>query len=165
MDPTNAGMPISQYNETHIYNFFSQIAVSSIELEQLHTQFNLFIQSVSPFESSALCWKYKNNPRQFWITALIRATALAKLGNRIFQCPGNSVPSERAFSAQNFIHSKMRNRLNPEKIDKLIYIYMNSHVIRGKDGGNEDIMMDHYSLSKLTPEEELEFEDALLQEI
>jgi hypothetical protein len=114
MNPTNVGISVNQHNEGRIYNFFAQITASSAELEQLHTQFNLFNQSVSSFDQSALCWKYKSNPQQFWISALIRASALAKLDNRIFQCPANSVPSERAFSTQNFIHNKIHNHLNPE---------------------------------------------------
>jgi hAT family C-terminal dimerisation region len=164
MNPANVGMHVNQHNEGRIYNFFTQIATSPIELEGLHTQFNLFNKSISPFEQSALCWKYKNNPRQFWISALIRATALAKLGNRIFQCPANSIPSERAFSTQNFIHSKIRNRLNPEHVDKLTYIYMNSHVFRVRDGKNENTVVNCYSLDILTPEQEIELEDTLLQE-
>ncbi len=164
MDPANAGIPVNQHNEARIYDFFTQIATSSTELEQLHTQFNLFNQSVSPFEQSALCWKYKSNAQQFWISALIRAPALAKLGNRIFQCPANSVPGERAFSTQNFLHSKIHNHLSAERVDKLTYIYMNSHVFRAKDGNNENVVVNRYSLSTLTAEEEMELEDRLLQE-
>jgi hypothetical protein len=164
MDPANVGMDINQHNEDRIYNFFTQIVISSIELEELHTQFNLFNKSISPFEQPALYWKYKNSPRQFWISALLRATALAKLDNRIFQCPANSVPSERAFSTQNFIHNKIRNRLNPEHVDKLIYIYMNSRVFRARERKNEILMVNRYNLDTLIPEQEIELEDILLQE-
>jgi hypothetical protein len=37
--------------------------------------------------------------------------------------------SERAFSAMNLIHSKLRNRLGSIKAYMLIYIYMNQRVL------------------------------------
>jgi hAT family C-terminal dimerisation region len=134
----------------------------------LHTHFTLFNQSLTPFQqptlahphSGALCWNYKNDPRKFWIAAMHHAPVLGKLCNRIFQAPANSVPSERSFSTQNFLHSKARNRLDPIRIDKLTYIYMNSRVFRGKDS----IIDNHVDLETLTPEEAMELEDQLLQE-
>lgn len=42
----------------------------------------------------------------------------------------NSVPSERSFSATNFINSKRRNRLNAEDTDSLTFIYVNSKILR-----------------------------------
>jgi len=44
----------------------------------------------------------------------------------------NSVPSERAFSLMNYIHSKIRNRLSVERADKLQYIFMNSRTLAKK---------------------------------
>jgi hypothetical protein len=134
----------------------------------LHTHFTLFNQSLSPFEqptlahphSGALCWNYKLDPRKFWIAAMHHASVLGKLDNRIFQAPGNSVPSECSFSTQNFLHSKARNHLDSIWVDKFIYIYMNSRVFRGKDS-----TIDNYvDLEILTPEEAMELEDQLLQE-
>lgn len=36
---------------------------------------------------------------------------------------------ERAFSAMNFVVTKLRSRLSVEKADKLIFIYMNQRVL------------------------------------
>jgi len=169
MDPVNVGMQVSEHNEHQIYNFFEEIAKSPEELEEMHTQFNLYNQSLAPFDSSgphpALCWKYKMNARQFWVAFLTRANALARLGNRIFQCPANSVPCERAFSTQNFIHSKMRNHLKPDHVDKLTYIYMNRRALRLKGQKHrDDVEVNYLDLSTLTAEEEVELEDKLLHE-
>lgn len=38
----------------------------------------------------------------------------------------NSVPSERAFSGMNYIHSKARNRLTPARANQLQFIHMNA---------------------------------------
>jgi hypothetical protein len=37
---------------------------------------------------------------------------------------------ERSFSAQNFIHNAVRNRLEQEKVDKLAFVYFNSRVLK-----------------------------------
>jgi hypothetical protein len=39
------------------------------------------------------------------------------------------VPSERAFSIQNLLLNKLRNRLSTERVDKLQYIYINQRVL------------------------------------
>lgn len=162
MDPQNVGIHIDDYNERRILNFFSQIATTRAEQEQLHIQFNLYNKALAPFTRPTLrsarapCWEYIDDPRRFWISAVHRAEALSKLGNRLFQAPGNSVPSERSFSIQNYIHSKSRNRLGTARVDKLIYIYMNSRALAGMKSMNP--------LSSLTVEQEVELEDELLQE-
>ena len=58
----------------------------------------------------------------------------------------------------NFLHSKARNRLESERIDKLIYIYMNTHIFHRIN--TEGFIFDIY---ELTEEEEVEFEQELLQ--
>jgi hypothetical protein len=55
--------------------------------------------------------------------------AFASFAKRLLTTIGNSVPSEQAFSAINYIHSKTRNRLSPERAIKLQYIYMNSRTL------------------------------------
>jgi hypothetical protein len=54
---------------------------------------------------------------------------LAQLAVRIFETIANSVLSERAFSVMGLIITKLRNRLGPEKANKLIFIYMNQRVL------------------------------------
>jgi len=42
----------------------------------------------------------------------------------------NSVPCERAFSALNLLHTKTRNALTPERVNKLLYVQINSRTLR-----------------------------------
>ncbi|KAH8754834.1 hypothetical protein F5883DRAFT_183290 [Diaporthe sp. PMI_573] len=49
---------------------------------------------------------------------------------RLFQALANSVPSERSFSAANFIHSRSRNRLNQAAVNKLTFIYTNHRTLQ-----------------------------------
>ena len=86
------------------------------------------------------------------------AKVLSPLALRIFSTPSNSVPSERAFSVMNFLHSKARNRLESERVDKLTYIYINTRIFHRVN--NEGFVFDIYELIE---EEEVEFEQELLQ--
>lgn len=74
---------------------------------------------------------YYDNPVTFWKSYLYNKThwVLAQLVVRIFEVITNSIALERAFLAMNLIHSKLRNRLGIEKVNKLIYIYMNQRVL------------------------------------
>lgn len=78
---------------------------------------------------------------------------LGTVARRLLSCLANSVPSERAFSAQNFIHNKTRNRLSQEKTDKLAFIYMNAKALR----------RDRKSFHSLTAQEIEDLEDEVFQ--
>jgi hypothetical protein len=55
---------------------------------------------------------------------------LAALARRVLGSLANSVPSERSFSATNYLHCKLRNRLSPLSTDKVTFIYMNCRVLK-----------------------------------
>jgi hypothetical protein len=55
---------------------------------------------------------------------------LAKLAIRVFHTLANEVPSERVFSAMNILHSKPRNRLTEDRVDKLLFIQINLRTLR-----------------------------------
>ena len=63
--------------------------------------------------------------------------------------------SERAFSAMNLIHTKLRNRLGAEKANKLVYIYMNQRIL----DKNGDIFV--RDPGEKTPEEQVLLEEAI----
>jgi hypothetical protein len=66
------------------------------------------------------------------------------------------VASERAFSAMNLIVTKLRNKLSPEKTNKLIFIYMNQRVL---DKGGDLLLGDWVDK---TDDEQLNLEELLL---
>ena len=81
---------------------------------------------------------------------------LSKLAIRIFQAIANSCPSERSFSAVNFIQDEHRTRLSAEKTDQLIYIFMNTRTLRRQQGPPP-------TWDNLTPEEEQALEDQVFR--
>ena len=50
---------------------------------------------------------------------------MAPLAVRLFSSIANSVLSEQAFSAINYIYNRYRNRLTAENAEMLIFVFMN----------------------------------------
>jgi hypothetical protein len=95
--------------------------------------------------------EYKHNIRTFWKVAKAIAPAIAPIAIKLASTPCNSVPSERSFSILKLLLNKLRNRLKPDKVNMLQYIYINKRVL-------ERIKADQVTEANLT-----ELEDALLK--
>jgi hypothetical protein len=69
-------------------------------------------------------------PQSFWMLASkFGASELADLAGRLATTPANSVPSERSFSAMNYIQNKFRARMSTPTTTDLCLIYINSRVL------------------------------------
>jgi hAT family C-terminal dimerisation region len=101
------------------------------------------------------CWKkeYREKPILFWKIVAGEASYLSALAIQVFSTPANSVPSERSFSAINFIQDEYRSHLSAEKTNMLIFIYMNSKVLRQQPSEPASTWYN------LTEDQEEEFED------
>jgi len=86
-------------------------------------QFYDYLDQENNFHPAQPQWKFTDKVKLFWKTP--GARALAIVAKRLLNTTANSVASERAFSVQNLLHNKSRNRLDPERVNKLIYIYIN----------------------------------------
>ena len=62
---------------------------------------------------------------QWWLADGTDWPLLQNLALRVFSLAASSAASERNFSTFGFVHSKFRNRLDQEKIRKLVYIKTN----------------------------------------
>ncbi|KAG3109036.1 hypothetical protein PI124_g11159 [Phytophthora idaei] len=58
---------------------------------------------------------------------------LQEIALQLFRCGVSSSASERYFSAHAFINSKLRNRLAPDRVEKLEHIYFNAKNICDED--------------------------------
>ena len=133
----------------------------------MHTHFSLWREQLTLFKKSAFCWKFTGKgAREFWVSTINRTKALGILCNRLFLTPANSVPSERSFSSQNYIHTKIRSSLKPDRVDKLTYIYMNSRVLDARKEDNQHILtvdeeeqLEEEMMQKITDVEDVEFEE------
>jgi hypothetical protein len=58
---------------------------------------------------------------------------LGEIAVRLFTVPTSSAASERVWSIFSFIHSKRRNRLRNDKVEKLAYCYINYSLLDPED--------------------------------
>jgi hypothetical protein len=73
---------------------------------------------------------HNNNPELFWQLHWDDNNLLAKPAIRVFHTLTNEVPSQRVFSAMKILHSKTRNRLREDRVDKLLFIQINLRTLR-----------------------------------
>ena len=162
LDPVNRTIPLDDHSNQRILKFFQQCARSEEEANVMHTHFALWREQLTPFEKGAFCWKFADKgAREFWVSTINRTKALGILCNRLFSTPANSVPSERSFSTQNYLHTKTRNSLRSDRVDKLTYIYMNSRVFDERTEGDQDILTaeEEEQLDEDMDIEDVEFEE------
>jgi hypothetical protein len=85
-----------------------------------------FRKQEASFGLNGHAWDYSDKPALFWRSMELSSPALAPFARRVLSSIANSVPSERAFSNMNYIHSKLRNQLSVERANKLQFIHMNA---------------------------------------
>jgi hypothetical protein len=171
LDPTNIGLNLPANTEKEILQFFREYVSTEGEAEELMMEFADFRCQMDDYAPTRWCWKMQDKPIRFWQWIQQDSTKmLPKLAVRIFGSPANSVTSERAFSTQNFLHDKVRNALQSERVNKLIFIYMNQRVLRQiQDQTNErplvpNRLFDTSPLHNLTEAEEVELENAMVED-
>ena len=106
------------------------------------------------------CWQASENPQFFWRLCKPKCPGLATLAMRIFDTPGNATASERSFSSDSYIHSKIRNRLYPDRANKLEFLYVNAKVLARKQGRKKALKKETWL--NMSAEQELLFEDGAL---
>ncbi|KAM9853513.1 E3 SUMO-protein ligase ZBED1-like [Aulostomus maculatus] len=71
------------------------------------------------------CLDVDGNPFKWWEKEEGKFPRLAKVAQRHFCVPGTSVPSERVFSTAGDIVSACRSRLDPDNVDRLVFLQKN----------------------------------------
>jgi hypothetical protein len=61
----------------------------------------------------------------FWC-GLKQFGLLQTIAKQLFRCASSTAASERNFSTHALIHSKLRNRLDPARVEKLVHIFFNA---------------------------------------
>ena len=93
-------------------------------------QYTNFVAKATPVKSSnSICYQILENGsktiHQYWLVDGAQWSALQKLALWMFSMATSSTASEQAFSSFGFIHSKLRNRLGNNNVEKLVYIKKN----------------------------------------
>jgi hAT family C-terminal dimerisation region len=131
LDPRYLGdrlpLNIREGIEETIFNQYFDDKESSAEKKAQNIQdYNAFRvwalqqQSMNSFKYVMLC-QGKTPMPQFWGSYLQDWLLLAHLALMVFSVASSSAASERNFFAMGFIHSKLRNCLGRETVEKLVY--------------------------------------------
>ena len=126
--PINATATMDQIAQRRVFHFFS-FHGNNNNAAALRGDFISFRTKTNQFAPGADCWDHENDPLLFWQIQATLVPIIGQIAIRLFSTPANSVPSERSFSAQNLVHDKKRNRLEPDKVDKLTFIHMNQRAL------------------------------------
>ncbi|KAF4140900.1 hAT family C-terminal dimerization region [Phytophthora infestans] len=65
-------------------------------------------------------------PLDWWLLYRKKLLVLYRLATRVLSIPTSSAANERSWSVHSFTHSKRRNRLKPERVQKHAFVYSNS---------------------------------------
>lgn len=107
---------------------FEYHGLDSVAVLKEYTDFNIVVgrqKEMKKFKYQALLDGTKT-VMQFWLTDGNSWPTLKTIATKVFSLVSSSAASERNFSTFGFIHSKLRNKLNPETVRKLVYIKCNS---------------------------------------
>ena len=98
--------------------------------EVLFLQFTAFIiRAMKEKEDNkfrfTMLMKRRKTPLQYWLSDGGAWPDLQKICIKLFTMATSSAASERNFSAMAFVHTKLRNSLVPQTVEKLVYIKSN----------------------------------------
>ena len=65
-------------------------------------------------------------PLKFWLSYGESFPSLQRLAKQVFNMVASSAASERNFSAFSHVHTKLRNRLSDDAVEKLVYVRTNN---------------------------------------
>lgn len=103
-----------------------QLCSSSTTITQLKKEWEEFREFEGPGYEEA----ESEAPHEWWFAHGRKWPNLKLIAMRVLaQCPSSS-PSERNWSAYDFVHSKVRNRLTQQRAEMLVYIFHNLRSLR-----------------------------------
>ena len=107
-----------------------QTPVDDARREVLYLQFTSYTISAMK-EKTANSFKFRAllkrsvTPLEYWQSTGTAWPDLQKICIKLFTMATSSAASERNFSTMAFVHTKLRNRLAPKTVEKLVYIKSN----------------------------------------
>jgi hypothetical protein len=127
LNPKNFDYKMDEQIQKQIINTFNRfIPASHIALQHFYD----FRRRRGAFYPTSQAWSFQGNPKLFWAYIETTCPELSSFADKLMITCANSVPSERAWSSMNYIHSKTRNSLSFNTVDKLQFIYINYRILR-----------------------------------
>jgi hypothetical protein len=137
LQPCNIDKLINQGQQDQIRKLFKQYFSN---YDTIFRSFLDFRNRCGIFHPGSEAWSMTEDRDLFWLYNQAMCPILSALAIRLLNTIANSVPSERVSSNMNYTHSKARNRLSLETVDKLLFIYINSRTLQHiKNNGLVDL--------------------------
>jgi len=122
LDPKYCGEALSEHLESELINFICNF--HNDEDDDVEAELTAFLTKWREHkrQGSTEYIRIQNSneyhPRNWWIINQKFYPRLFLVAEKVFNFPASSAATERSFSADSFIHSKLRNRLLPDKVKK-----------------------------------------------
>jgi hypothetical protein len=157
LDPRFAGAKMSEGDKDMTEQFVADyVALTDenvlIELDndQKRARRGAAYAELDAFYEMIIRWNNTNNPRLdsmmsgstnpygFWVSNAEKFPIVSQVAKRVFSLVTTSAASERGFSGEGFVHSKLRNRLKSETVSKLMFVRTNAGVLDDVNVGHDD---------------------------
>ena len=136
LDPRFIGQGLDPGNREELENILidtpmdDQTPVDDERREVLYVQFTAYTISAMKEKTDnsfrfKILLKGRKTPLQYWQSDGAAWSDLQTICVKLFTMATSSASSERNFSTMGFVHSKLRNSLAPQTVQKLVYIKAN----------------------------------------
>lgn len=113
--------------------------------EDAHNEIIKFLAKMSSLVYEHKETVSKMTSREYWqIFGKREYPALNVVAAAVNEMQPTSAASERIWSIYRFIHSRLRNRLSNEKVEKLVFLYVNCAIL--DDADRNDYILDEGAL-------------------
>jgi hAT family C-terminal dimerisation region len=125
---------------------------TSLSEEEMFIQYTSFRidallqkNAIPPSLAFCMLMERKVSVLNFWMSCGDQWPCLQKLAQQVFSMVASSAASEHNFSSFGFIHSKLRNCLSPDAIQKLVYNKTNNLQFTKQAGLGEQFNKEDYN--------------------
>lgn len=98
--------------------------------DEVLIEYSDYIGKLGGFSDDHLWGAMTSQPINWWTLVARRYPILSTIARQILSIPSTSAASERNWSSFGFIHNKLRNRLEDNKVEKCVYLYWNMRILK-----------------------------------
>ncbi|GBG88653.1 hypothetical protein CBR_g48184 [Chara braunii] len=114
----------------HLYEFLRELVEEEVRTDE------------HMWTPGAIMQATRRTPVDWWILHSGDVPALQEIAINVLGMWSTTTPAERNKASMDFVHSKRRNSLSPESLEKLVYIHWNMQLLgvpNSKDNGYIDV--------------------------
>lgn len=105
-----------------------------VRANETQHQMTQYVAAVSRMKDAEKDLVDKMSARDFWdVFGKAKYPLLYDCAKSLNEMVSSSAASERAWSIFGFVHTPLRNRLSNEKVEKIVFLYINSAILDDKD--------------------------------